>query len=75
MDLIANTTQARRDLRANLDTFQELVDFLIGHLLAQLREDVSEFTGTNETVTLLVEYLETTDELLYASGARRVVFE
>ena len=52
------------DVRANRDTFKQLVDFLIRHLLSQLCEHISELSGTNVSVPLLVKHLETTDELL-----------
>lgn len=33
------------------------IDFLIGELLAQVGHDVSEFSGTDETITVLVKNL------------------
>lgn len=53
-----------RYIRANRDTFKQLVDFLIRHLLSQLCEHISELSGANVSVSLLVEHLESADELL-----------
>ena len=52
------------DLRSNLGALQELVYLLVRHLLSELRQDVSELSRADEAVPLLVEHLETTDELL-----------
>lgn len=52
------------DLRANLNSLQELIYFFIRHLLPQLREYVSKFTSSDEAITLFVKYLETTDKFL-----------
>ena len=50
--------------RARVDRLEQLVDLLVRHLLAQLREHVPQLTGADEPVALLVEHLEATDELL-----------
>ena len=55
------------DLRSNLGALQELVYLLVRHLLSQLGEHVTQFTRTNEAVSLLVENLEASDELLCGS--------
>lgn len=47
------------------EPLQELVDFLVAHLLAELCQDVSQLSGADETVSGLVEDLETFDELVY----------
>lgn len=54
-----------RHSRANLHPFEQLVDLLIRHFLSELCQDVAQFPSPDEPVTFLVEYLETTDELLY----------
>ena len=46
------------------EPLQELVDFLVAHLLAELCQDVSQLSGADETVSGLVEDLETFDELV-----------
>lgn len=50
------------------ETLEELIDFLVGHLLAELSEDVAQLAGANEAVTRLVEDLEALDELVWASA-------
>ena len=52
------------DLRSNLGALQELVYLLVRHLLSELRQDISQLAGTNESVSFLVKHLESTDELL-----------
>jgi hypothetical protein len=52
------------DVRANLDPLEQLIHLLVGHLFSQLREHVPQLSGANETVSLLVENLESPDELL-----------
>ena len=47
------------------EPLQELVDFLVAHLLAELCQDVSQLSGADETVSSLVKDLETLDELVY----------
>ena len=59
------------DLRSNLGALQELVYLLVRHLLSQLGEHVTQFTRTNEAVSLLVKYLETSNELLCGSRSIR----
>ena len=59
------------DLRSNLGALQELVYLLVRHLLSQLGEHVTQFTRTNEAVSLLVEYLKTSNELLCGSRSIR----
>ena len=51
-------------LRADLHALQELINLIVGHLLAQLREHVAEFTCTDDTISILVKDLESADELL-----------
>jgi hypothetical protein len=51
--------------RADLYALEQLVDFFVCHLLPELREYVSQFACTDETVSFLVEHLKTTDELLW----------
>ena len=47
------------------ETLEELIDLVIGHLLPELREDVSQLSGSDEPVAGLVKHLETFDELVY----------
>ena len=54
----------KSNIRSDLRALQKLVHLLVRHLLTELREHVPQLAGTDEAVTLLVEYLETTDELL-----------
>jgi hypothetical protein len=49
-------------------TFQQLIYFLLRHLLAKLCEDVAKFTNPDESILFLVEYFEATDELFGCSG-------
>lgn len=53
-----------RNLRADLYTLHQLVNLLIRHLLSELRKNVSQLSCADETVALLIEDLEATDELL-----------
>lgn len=46
------------------EALEELVDLVVGHLLAQLGEDVAQLAGANEAVAGLVEHLEALDELV-----------
>lgn len=50
-------------LRPNWYTLQQLINLLVRHLLAELRQDVSKLARTNEPVALFIKDLETTDEL------------
>lgn len=54
----------QKHVRANLDTLQELINLLVRHLLAQLCQNVSQLSSTDESIVLLVEHLETADEFL-----------
>lgn len=54
--------------RAGIDGFEELIDLLVGHLLAEVCEDVLELTDTDKTCHVLVEDLETTAVLLRLAG-------
>ena len=59
----------------NRESLEELVDLLVGHLLAELRQDVAELSGTDESVSGLVEHLEALDELVWwsaTSGPQRL---
>ena len=47
------------------ESLQELIDFLVAHLLAELCQDVSQLSGADETVSGFVEDLETFDEFVY----------
>lgn len=52
------------DSRADLDTLQQLIHFLVRHLLSTLGENVSQLSSTNKPVSFLIEDLEPSDELL-----------
>lgn len=45
--------------RASIDCLQELIHLLLGHLLAQVGQDVLELTNANKASHVLVEDLET----------------
>ena len=51
-------------VRANLYSLQQFVHLLVCHLLTELREHVSQLACPDESVSFLVEHLETPDELL-----------
>ena len=54
-----------KDVRSDLNALEQLINLLVRHLLAELGEDISQLSGTDITVSFLVENLETTDKLLY----------
>jgi hypothetical protein len=54
--------------RAGVDSLKELVDLLVGHLLAEVCEDVLELTDTDETCHILVENLEAAAVLFWLAG-------
>ena len=55
-------------LRMNLNTFKQLIHFVITQLLAQARQDIPQLSSTNESVSILVKHLESSDELLGCAG-------
>ena len=59
----------RGHARADLHALEQLVDLLVAHLLAQLRQHVAQLARADEPVALLVEHLEPADELLCAASA------
>ena len=56
----------------NRESLEKLVDLLVGHLLAELRQDVAQLSGTDESVSSLVKHLEALDELVCWSAKSRV---
>lgn len=56
------------DARSDLNTLEQFIDLLVRHLFTELSEDVSQLSSANVTVSFLIKYLETTDELLYSPG-------
>lgn len=50
--------------RAGVDSLEQFVHFLIGHLLAQVCQNVFELADTNKARHVLVEDLEATAVLL-----------
>lgn len=50
------------------EALEQLVHFLISHLLAKLGEDITKFTGTDEPVSSLVKDLESFDKLVGSTG-------
>ena len=53
------------------EALQELVHFLVRHLLAELRKHVAQLAGANLAAAFLVKDLETLDELVCATGGQR----
>lgn len=47
---------------------EQLVDLLLAHLLAQIRQNVLDLALANEPAAVLVEHLEATDVLLDVEG-------
>lgn len=43
---------------AGIDCLEQLIHLLIAHLLAQIRQDISQLTHANEAGHIFVEYLE-----------------
>lgn len=54
-------------LRVNLNTFQQLIHLVIAQFLSQTGQDISQFTCTDESVSILVKHLESSDEFLGGS--------
>lgn len=54
--------------RARVDSLEQLVDLLVGHLLAQIRQDVLELADADEACHVLVEDLESAAVLLGDAG-------
>lgn len=54
-------------LRVNLNTFEQLVHLVIAQLLAQARQNISQLSCTDESISILVEDLEASDELVRCS--------
>ena len=54
--------------RAGIHSLQEFVHLVIGHLLAEICENVLELTDANEACHVLVEDLETTAVLFRLTG-------
>jgi hypothetical protein len=54
--------------RAGINGLEQLIDLLVGHLLAEVRQDVLELTNTNKACHVLVKDLETTTVLLGLAG-------
>ena len=54
-----------KDVRSDLNAFEQLIDLLVRHLLTELGENVSQLSSADITVPFLIEDLETTDKLLY----------
>lgn len=46
--------------RAGVDSLEQLIDLLIGHLLAEVRQDVLELADANKARHVFVEDLEAT---------------
>jgi hypothetical protein len=44
--------------RRRIDSFEQLIHLLVAHLLAQIRQDISQLSDTNETCHVLIEDLE-----------------
>lgn len=54
--------------RSDLNTLEQLINLLVRHLLAELGEDISQLSGTNEAISFLIKDLETADKFLYNPG-------
>jgi 2-(3-amino-3-carboxypropyl)histidine synthase len=50
------------------EALEEFVDLLVGHLLAELGEDVAELAGADKAVAGLVKHLEALDKLVGGAG-------
>ena len=53
------------DVRSDLNTFEQLINLLVCHLLTELGENISQLSSTDITVPFLIKDLESTDKLLY----------
>lgn len=53
---------------ASVDSLEQLVDLLLGHLLAQVGQDVLELTDANKACHVLVEDLEAAAVLVGLAG-------
>lgn len=69
----SKSRKQRWDSRADLHALEQFIDFLVRHLLPQLREHVSKLACTYEPVALLIEHLEAADEFLCGNGGGRVI--
>jgi len=54
-----------KDARPDLNTFEQLINLLVRHLLTKLGENIPQLSSTDITVPFLIKDLETTDKLLY----------
>ena len=53
------------DVRSDLNTFEQLINLLVRHLLTKLGENISQLSSADITVPFLIKDLESTDKLLY----------
>lgn len=53
---------------ARIHSLQQLINFIIAHFLAQVRQDISELSHADETRQILVEHLETATVLFRLAG-------
>jgi hypothetical protein len=53
---------------ACVDCLEQLINLIIAHFLAQVREDVSKLSNTNESAHILVENLEAATVLFWLTG-------
>lgn len=64
----AQLTHVVQLARAGIHSLEQLVDLLVAHLLAQVREDVAELADADEAREFLVEDLEAAAVLLGLAG-------
>jgi hypothetical protein len=57
----------------NREPLQQLVNLVIRHLLSQLRQDISQFTGSDKSIAGFVKHLESFDELVCSLSASAVI--
>lgn len=60
-------TAALLYLRLNLNALEQFIHLIIAQLLTQARQNISQLSCTNVTVSVLVKDLETSDELVGCS--------
>ena len=58
------------DVRSDLNTFEQLINLLVRHLLTKLGENISQLSSADITVPFLIKDLESTDKLLYDPKTR-----
>ena len=54
--------------RAGIHSLEQLIDLLIAHLLAQVRQNVAELSDSNKPGEFFIEYLETAAVLFGLAG-------